>query len=264
MNTELQNKVDLMNRLSRQAARLGWIGFLFWFFMLTIVTALLIVVSLMDISMSVKIGIGCAGMVSLIPVSIIFKHFFHQENIIREFRRIYREVFLDDALKEFYEDADYRWNGGISREEFLEMGIFKDEKNASYCSEDYIEGSYQGFWFRQSDARWLVTRSVGNKIKKVTLFWGRLFVFDDLFGHTYGVSDVSGEKTLLLDGVSKPVMFCIKNGKSYVAVREVDFFDPMLGEQIDYEKEYMKIRSQMHMVIDLIEMMQSVVKEDEV
>lgn len=106
-----------------------------------------------------------------------------QKNKLGELKRLYKETFMNGVLEEFFEDVDYRWQTGISQQQFFATDIFQECRVSSYHSEDYLSGTYKGVPFKQADIE--VKRK--EKDTTVTTFSGRLFEFDYSFKQVQSV-----------------------------------------------------------------------------
>ncbi len=93
-----------------------------------------------------------------------------------EFKRIYKENFVVGALREIFGNVNYNPTYGFSEHDVARTGVV--QMGNRFSSEDYLEGTYDGVHFRQSDV--VVKRVTGSGKNKHTYvhFNGRLFEFD--------------------------------------------------------------------------------------
>lgn len=93
-----------------------------------------------------------------------------------EFKRIYKETFVVDALREVFGNITYYPLQGFSEHDVAATGVI--QMGNRFSSEDFIEGSYDGVHFRQSDV--VVKRVTGSGKNRHTYvhFNGRLFEFE--------------------------------------------------------------------------------------
>lgn len=93
-----------------------------------------------------------------------------------EFKRMYKETFVVGALREVFGNIVYYPLQGFSEHDVAMTGVI--QMGNRFSSEDFIEGSYDGVHFRQSDV--VVKRVTGSGKNRHTYvhFNGRLFEFE--------------------------------------------------------------------------------------
>ncbi len=97
-------------------------------------------------------------------------------NETKEFKKIYKETFVVETIKEILGDVTYEPLSGFTEDEVKRTGIIN--MGNRFYSEDYLSGTYDGVHFRQSDV--VVKRVVhsGKSTHTYIHFNGRLFEFD--------------------------------------------------------------------------------------
>lgn len=94
----------------------------------------------------------------------------------KAFKQIYKDNFVLGALREVFGNVTYNPMHGFSEHDVAKTGVI--QMGNRFSSEDYVEGSYDGVHFRQSDV--VVKRETGSGKNRHTYihFNGRLFEFD--------------------------------------------------------------------------------------
>lgn len=141
----------------------------------------------------------------------------------KEIQRIYKETFLEDVFDEFFDKVEYKWNKGFDKDMITQADVFKPKEN--FRSEDYLSGSYKGVFFEHADISWKT--SSGNAETQIS--------FDN---DTY-----------------QRIIFHFKQDKLYVGVSGKDSFDPGIFKQMDDSTEKERIRKDIQVIIDVIEML---------
>ncbi len=91
--------------------------------------------------------------------------------IKRRYKRLYKEVFVEDTLNANFENVLYVWNGGFSKQQIMNLSMFAN--GTMYKSEDYLRARYHGTDFEMAD---VYISCNGNNSS--TLFKGRIIIFD--------------------------------------------------------------------------------------
>ncbi len=110
---------------------------------------------------------------SMIAMAILF---WKANKETKEFKIIYKDTFVIGALREVFGNVTYDPLRGFSEYDVARTGVI--QMGNRFSSEDFVEGSYDGVHFRQSDV--VVKRETGSGKNKHTYihFNGRLFEFD--------------------------------------------------------------------------------------
>ena len=191
METNIYEVVGRMNALRKQSNGLGCGMALLFFVPIPFIFLLAMILPSDDGGASRSLIIAGVFLVYMIIVVIgttIAGRI--QKNNQKELKRLYKETFMKGILEEYFEDVDYRWETGISRQQFFDTGIFEEYKISSYHSEDYLSGVYKGISFKQADVEFTRRETTGDHPKDVTVFSGRLFEFDDSFKQVQSVKVV--------------------------------------------------------------------------
>ncbi|MGN0436060.1 MAG: DUF3137 domain-containing protein [Wujia sp.] len=93
----------------------------------------------------------------------------------REYKRIYKEVFMPGLLQETFDEVDYRWEVGFDNERIRNFALVAMGNRVH--SEDYLSASYKGIHFEQADVTIKNHTGSGKNSHTVTYFVGRMFVF---------------------------------------------------------------------------------------
>ena len=99
----------------------------------------------------------------------------------RNYKGMYKELYVADALKETFDDLQYVPNAGIPFQTIAATGMI--DMGNTYHSEDYISASYKGTKFVQSDVviqdeEETVDSDGHTQTTIVTIFKGRWLIFD--------------------------------------------------------------------------------------
>lgn len=96
----------------------------------------------------------------------------------REMRSLYKDTFLNGIFNEFFDNAKYRAEFGLTPSKVEELGLY--QLGNRFESEDQLSGEYQGVRFEQSDVHiWKHTDSHGSgNDSNIDYFMGRMFIFD--------------------------------------------------------------------------------------
>lgn len=141
---------------------------------------------------------------SLIIISII-KGIVNNKNIMI-FDKEFKNIFVLNSLKEFFNNLSYKPENGFSEEYVQNTGMIYT--GDSFTSNDYVSGTYKNIKFEQSDIhiqeRHEEEDKDGNKKTVwVTIFLGRLMVFDfnksfsanvQVSSHSFDVNVLSSNK----------------------------------------------------------------------
>lgn len=91
------------------------------------------------------------------------------------FKRNYKETFLNDLLREIFDDVVYDWKDGFASEEVEIMGMV--QRGNRFHSEDYLRASYNGVSFEQADVTIKHVTGSGKNRHTTLYFKGRMFKF---------------------------------------------------------------------------------------
>lgn len=191
METNIYEVVGRMNALRRQSNGLGCGMALLFFVPIPFIFLLAIILPSDDGGASRSLiiaGVFLAYMIIVVIGTTIAGRI--QKNNQKELKRLYKETFMKGILEEYFEDVDYRWETGISRQQFFDTGIFEEYKISSYHSEDYLSGVYKGVSFKQADVKFTRRETKNDHAQDITVFSGRLFEFDDSFKQVQSVKVV--------------------------------------------------------------------------
>ncbi len=95
---------------------------------------------------------------------------------VTSYKRLFKENLVRTMLEGFFDEIVYDPKGGIEEEvirdtEMIAMGNI-------FCTNDYLEGCYNGTHFRQSDVAIRQSVPMGKTVSTVTYFDGRWMIFD--------------------------------------------------------------------------------------
>lgn len=182
MDANVSKTIERMNVLRKQYSQLGWGVVLLCVVPIPIVFMTPMICSLTNhadstMPMSVVAFIIYMGAV-IIGCKIMGPK---QKEVSDELQRLYKGTFMNGILEQYFDDVYYRWQTGISQQQFFDTGIYKEDRITEYHSEDYLSGVYQGVPFKQSDVVVKKLKKVGSETRTISLFSGRLFEFDYSF-----------------------------------------------------------------------------------
>ena len=87
----------------------------------------------------------------------------------------FKVLYLTPELKRLIPDATLEVNKGFSQEEIYDSKVLK--KCDRFKSEDLIQGTLDGVYFKEADVHLQDVRSTGKSTTVVTIFLGRVFCF---------------------------------------------------------------------------------------
>ncbi len=93
----------------------------------------------------------------------------------KELKRLYKETFVTNTLREHFTDVCYAWDQGYNDMYVSNSGLVR--LGNRFHSEDFLSARYRGVAFSQSDVRVQYHHS-GKNSYTVTYFEGRMFTFE--------------------------------------------------------------------------------------
>lgn len=176
MGTGIHEVVERMNKLRKQANMMGYGVLLICFVPLPFIFIIPILMSLGGEGQgSFGVSVSLLFIIYMVVVVVGTKLMGgSQKKMLEEFKRLYKETFLSNVFEEFFDNVDYRWNIGMSRQKFMEAEFYSEYKLSEFHSEDLLRGTYKGIHFEQSDA---VLRTKRDDTT-ITLFSGRMIMID--------------------------------------------------------------------------------------
>ncbi|MCR5149187.1 MAG: DUF3137 domain-containing protein [Eubacterium sp.] len=94
----------------------------------------------------------------------------------KNFKALYKSMFVQDILSKKFENVYYTWDTGFPSESVMMFRLCR--LGNRYSSEDYICATYRGVRFETSDVLIQQHTSSGKSSHTTTYFRGRMFVFD--------------------------------------------------------------------------------------
>ena len=99
-----------------------------------------------------------------------------------KYKRLYKQIFVEDTLDANFENVFYVWNSGFTKQQIEDFKLFAT--GAQYKSEDYLRASYHGTDFEMAEVRIekpdvykeLAVNGIYNDDQIV--FKGRIIIFD--------------------------------------------------------------------------------------
>ena len=98
--------------------------------------------------------------------------FFFMIGLKEKYKRLYKELFVEETLKENFENVIYLWKSGFTKQQIMNFRLFA--LGTKYNSEDYLRARYHGTEFEMADVVITDTMQRNSKI----IFKGRVIVFD--------------------------------------------------------------------------------------
>ena len=180
METHIYEVVDRMNTLRKQSNQMGyWVVLIFFAPLLLIMMVSSLIQNKTNGSMVMAVLYFAYIVILVAGIKNIDTM---KKRKLEELKRLYKETFMNGVLEEFFENVDYRWETGISQQQFFNTGIFQQYREITYRSEDYLSGVYKGVPFKQADVKIKSTEK-----DKSNFFFGRLFEFDYSFKQVQSV-----------------------------------------------------------------------------
>ena len=110
----------------------------------------------------------------LLGFAIMILGAFFAKGTVKEYKNLYKDLFIKRPLTENFDNVHYDWTSGFSEKTVENFQICR--MGNRFYSEDLVQASYQGIPFEMSDVI-VKTNSPGQKVDKIH-FQGRILVFD--------------------------------------------------------------------------------------
>lgn len=241
----------------------------------------------------------------------------------KEVRALYKEHFMQGVFEEFFEEAHYQWDKGLTKEEILQSGLLlkgTSTAEGSVHSEDYLSGIYKGIPFIHVDVfyeyktsnsgtayytkgrllqfdypfkkvqsvmvipKWgemlgivskaLVQYSQMDSVKLENMKFNKAFAAsannpEEVFyvltpqvmerileiWNKYGGLQSSEHNNTTRTDIYRSILFHFKQDKLYVWLDNMDSFEHATEGTIEYPKEKARIKKDIQVIIDVIEML---------
>lgn len=213
----------------------------------------------------------------------------------KQYRKVYKEVFVTEILKEKLEDVHYDWQRGFTGVDMYDSQLLNDDRN---ISDDYLKASYNGIRFEQADLKhfeggknsrisfrgkimkftglpvnvsnvWIYSKSFKLSARYYSKSIKMISILDNEFAKVFDVyafneSDVKRiltpqfrEKLLILAKKNEALGMSFKGNKLYMGIHTSrDTFDvDVSNKKIDYDNEVEKVKKDVDDIIEVVEMM---------